>query len=807
MSDWLWTYDDRSPARESVRETLCTLGNGYVATRGAAEEYGGGDRHYPGTYLAGGYDRLAGESGGQAVEQERLVNWPNWLPLTFRPADGAWLDPDRWTLLEHRWTLDLHRGVLVRRLRVRDPEGRVTALRSRRLVHMGNRNLLAIEWELTPENWSGPLVVRTALDGAVTNAGTARERTLPGQHLQVVTTGAPGHGVIELLARSAQSHLMVALAARTRAFAGHRQLPVERHVVSQADAIAEELHLSTGPGRTLRIEKVVAVFTSRDHAISEPLVEARRLAGRAPAFDELLRTQMLAWKRLWSRCDVEIAGPPGAQRLLRLHLFHLLQTTSPHATDLDVGVPARGWSGEAYRGLVSWDELFVLPLLQHAIPEVARALLMYRVRRLGEARARAEELGLRGAIYPWQSGSSGREEASAWRLDAARGRWLPDPARRQFHVSSAVAYGIWQYYLATNDVEFLSYYGAEVLLEIARAWAALAEHDAATDRFSLRGVVGPDLFHDHYHGAERPGVDDDSYTTLLAAWVLRCAEELLDVLPPDRRVELCDQLEITDAELAHWRHVGRRLHVPFLDGFPAPFTGYEALPELDWASYAARFGELHHLDWILAEEGDSAARYRAASLAGSVVLLHLFRAEELDALLDRLGYDFDPAAAAPALRFHLERTAPGSALGRALRAWVLARDDRAGSWPLLEETLRSHVQGVPQGATGEGIHLAAMAVAVDLVRRCWLGLEMRDGMLWLDPQLPREVDSLCTNLRHHGSWIEVRLGRDELTLTLRDGPARTARVGVGGQVLELAQGEGHRVPLAHGVAEARLATA
>ncbi|HEU4628309.1 MAG TPA: hypothetical protein VFS08_01140, partial [Gemmatimonadaceae bacterium] len=460
MSEWSLAYDEWDPAREPLREALCTLGNGYLATRGAAAERGAGDGHYPGTYLAGGYDRLPSVIDGHVLENEDLVNWPNWLPLTFRAEDGEWLDADRWTLLEWRWQLDLQRGVLVRRLRVRDPEGRVTSLRGRRLVHMADPHLMALEWELTPENWSGGVVIRSALDGTVTNAGVPRYGALNGRHLQPLAAEAGADGVLELLVESTQSRVRMAQAARTRVLAGGRACPTRRTVVERAGYVGEEIHVRTGSGRPLHVEKVVAVFTSRDRAISEPRLAAAELARRAPEFPELLRTHALAWKRLWHRCDIALVGAPRAQLILRLHVFHLLQTVSPHSIDLDVGVPARGWHGEAYRGHVFWDELFVFPFLNLRVPEITRALLMYRYRRLDEARLRARAAGHAGALFPWQSGSTGREESQVVHLNPRSGRWVPDHTQLQYHVSSAVAYNVWQYYQATGDVEFLSFYGA-----------------------------------------------------------------------------------------------------------------------------------------------------------------------------------------------------------------------------------------------------------------------------------------------------------------------------------------------------------
>jgi trehalose/maltose hydrolase-like predicted phosphorylase len=182
-SGWKLAYEGFEPAQEGLREALCTLGNGYFATRGAAEEAEADDVHYPGTYLAGGYNRLETDIAGQVIENEDLVNLPNWLPLTFRPEDGDWLNLWRVEILAYRLELDLERGMLERRMRVRDSQGRETSFVSRRLVHMGRPHLAAIEVTLCPENWSGRIEVRTALDGRVINAGVARYRQLNSKHL------------------------------------------------------------------------------------------------------------------------------------------------------------------------------------------------------------------------------------------------------------------------------------------------------------------------------------------------------------------------------------------------------------------------------------------------------------------------------------------------------------------------------------------------------------------------------------------------------------------------------------------------
>ena len=175
---------------------------------------------------------------------------------------------------------------------------------------------------------------------------------------------------------------------------------------------------------------------------------------------------------------------------------------SPHTIEFDIGVPARGWHGEAYRGHIFWDELFIFPFLTLRLPMLTRALLRYRYRRLPEARRAAQAAGYAGAMYPWQSGSNGREETQTLHLNPHSGRWIPDHTHRQRHINVAIAYNIWQYYQITDDHEFLYFYGAEMLLEIARFWASIATYNSSLDRYEITGVMGPDEYHTAYPGAD-----------------------------------------------------------------------------------------------------------------------------------------------------------------------------------------------------------------------------------------------------------------------------------------------------------------
>ncbi|GAT71026.1 trehalose 6-phosphate phosphorylase [Planomonospora sphaerica] len=697
MDPWLLTYDGVDPALEGLREALTTLGNGYVATRGAACEASADGVRYPGTYLAGCYDRLTSQVAGRAVDNEDLVNAPNWLPLTFRADGGDWFAPGSAEILACHRRLDLRRGVLTWLLRVRDGAGRTTGVQQHRLVSMDDPHLAALAVTITPEDWTGLLEVRSALDSRLVNAGVARYRGLAGRHLIPVIAHACGD-VIELLVRTAASRVEIALAARTIVAGGQRRTHAEQGWVADDQAV----RVRAGDG--IRVEKVVAVYTSRDRAIASAAEAARTAAVRAEGFDALLERHTRAWERLWSRARVT-SEDAGVQQILNLYAFHLLQTLSPHVAELDAGVPARGLHGEAYRGHVFWDELFVFPYLAPRFPEITEALLRYRWRRLPEARWAARAAGHSGAMFPWQSGSDGREETPTLHFNPRSGRWLTDNSHLQRHVGLAVAVNAWRHYQVTGDSDFLAGFGGELLLEVARFFASLAVREG--DRYAIRGVMGPDEYHDGYVGRAEPGVDNNAYTNVMTAWLMRRVLEAVDLAGADR-------VRVSARELERFADMASRMRVDFHDGVISQFEGYGNLAELDWDGYRRTYGDIRRLDRILEAEGDTPNRYKASKQADVLMLFHLLGEDGLAKILTRLGYGWDAGAAARTVDYYLARTCHGSTLSAVVHAGVLARVRPGASEPFLVEALNSDVRDVQGGTTAEGIHLGAMAGVLSL---------------------------------------------------------------------------------------------
>ncbi|MEU0394053.1 glycosyl hydrolase family 65 protein [Streptomyces sp. NPDC006208] len=798
MRDWTWEYDGYDPAEERLRESLCALGNGYFATRGATPECPADTAHYPGTYAAGCYNRLTSTVAGRQIENEDMVNLPNWLPLRFRIRDdgddsaatNGWFTPDSTALVDHHQTLDLRTGTLARTATYEDPRGRRLSVRQLRFVHMGDPHLAALRTEFTAQGWTGEIEVESAIDGTVTNNGVARYRQLDGHHLSGISRGNSGADTVWLACRTSTSDIRIAMAARITVEGPMRPVPTD-HEPARA---AQILRLTLTADRTVTADKTVALHTSRDPAISDPLGAAVDRVNTAPHFHELLLSHQAAWQQLWQRADIQVPGEAG--RILRLHLFHVLQTLSPHTTDLDVGVPARGLHGEAYRGHVFWDELFVLPYLNLHFPEVSRALLTYRHRRLDQACHGAREAGRAGAMYPWQSGSDGREETQELHLNPRSGRWLPDHSRLQRHVGSAIAYNVWQYCRASGDTQFLHTEGAEMLLQISRFWSDAATYDAALGRYRIRAVVGPDEYHDAYPGAATPGLDDNAYTNVTAAWVLARTLDVLKSLPEPRRRELSERTGLEARELARWEDISRRLHVPFHDGVISQFQGYGNLKELAWDAYRVRYGDIRRLDRILEAEGDTVNGYRASKQADVLMLGYLFPPGELRSLFSRLGHDMDDALWQRTVDYYLRRTSHGSTLSGLVHGWVLTRVRPEQAWAYCKEAFEGDIADLQGGTTGEGIHLGAMAGTLDLVQRGLSGLQTLDDALGLDPAPLPELSTYGFTLHyrgHLGVHFRMRPGQLEITVPVSDLPP--IDIELTDRSISVKPGETYRLPL------------
>ena len=735
--NWSISYFDYDPGKEKTREALLTVGNGYFGTRGAMEESEQNRDNYPATYMAGVYNRLISKVSEKDVENEDFVNVINWLPVTFRIDNDEWLDFGKITISEIERVLHFNNGTLYRKMLITDHKGRVTLIKSVRIASMSDPHMAALEYSIIPQNYDGKITVKSGLYGDHINAGVERYKQLNQKHLEPLDQGGKENCHYTVV-RTVQSQIEIAAAAKLIVNVEGDTIKPEYEVLvspGRSDVMFEQ---RLTKGKTLTITKIVGLFKSSDALPGDPVRAAREAIAPFDSFNDVLGPSEKKWNEIWSRIDISLEGDRLAQKLLRLHLFHLMVTTSPNNATIDFGIPARGLHGEAYRGHIFWDELFILPFYDIHFKDPAKSVLMYRYNRLDAARRYAREYGYKGAMYPWQSGSDGREETQIIHLNPVSGKWHPDHSSLQRHVSLAIAFNIWQYYWITDDITFIETNGAEMFFEICRFWASKCKIDNNTGKYSIDKVMGPDEFHEKYKDAKEGGLKDNTYTNLMVAWCMKKAFRLLEKMSPESRKIVNEKIALNEQELEAWKHIAANLNIVISsDGILAQYDGYFDLKELDWDFYKKKYGNISRMDRIFKAEGKSPDDFKVAKQADTLMAFYNLGKQEVGDLIQSLGYNIPVDYFEKNLEYYFARTSHGSTLSRVVHASLSnISGGRELSWKLFSEALSSDFQDIQGGTTAEGIHSGVMAGTVWLAMTSYAGLDLTQEQVRFSPNLP-----------------------------------------------------------------------
>lgn len=762
-STWLVEEHGFDPVRANAHETLFTVGNGRLGTRGSLEE--GHLGQLSGTFVNGVYDR-------HDVPVTDLVNAPDWLDTAVF-VDGVRLDVDTCTVLAHHRVLDLRTGLLSRTTVFEDDRGRRTRLDTARCVSMADRRLCALRVEVTPENHAADVVVESGLDGdrrnleslplypdgTVFSPRTRWEKWARAKHLRETARSADDALYLEM--ETLESGVQLGYAATT-AFSAP---PAGRWVRHSRERITEVTTHRVGPGGTLRMDKIVAIGTSRDRVTGPLQDRCRAVLPDAGGFDAVVAASSAAWSGLWEACDCEVVGQPTYTRALRFGLYHLLIAATPDDPTVNIG--AKSLSGEGYRGHVFWDtEIFMLPFFILTQPDTAKALLGYRHHTLDGARANSREYGTTGARYPWESADTGHEECPKFTPDGANRFWTRE---EEVHVSADVAYGIARYVEATGDDAFLRDVGAEVLFETSRFWVDRVTPAPDGRGYELLQVMGPDEFHSH--------TDNNAFTNRLAQWHLQQAVALYDDLR-SHHPEVLTALGVQPHERARWQEVADGIVGPrSRDGVIEQFTGYferDDVPITEWDAndmprYPAGYHHFNCETTKLLKQPD-------------VVMLMYLLPDEFDVATKRANFDYYEA-----------RTLHKSSLSPSIHAIIgIEVGDTTRAVQYFERSALVDLAD-NQGNTGEGMHIASAGGTWQILVNGFGGLRIVGGRIALNPWLPPDWDGIRFRLRWRGRPIRVAVDRTHVELELGGEPGGAVEVLVGGEVVTLTAGRPTRV--------------
>ena len=571
IEPWHITEEEFRPERNEIAESLFSLANEYMGTRGNFEEGFGGET-LCGCYIGGIYVKEQ-----QAYPWKRkafpdatnsMVNTANWLEILVE-VDGESLDLHSSQVSEYRRSLDMRQGILSRQLVFTTQSGAVTRLSWERFVSHDDSHLGAVRLSVQAIGHARPVKLTFAIDGQKENRDHATSRV----HTRMALQGSTGSDAFLL------SNILT-----TGQYTIHRmhvETPalrdLQREYLKTEKRVASVMTFTPEPGEAHVFDKMVSVWTSREAGYPHGLIpksENRTTVDEAQekavvnflteksrenlalyesgGFDRARDAHAKKVAHLWDRCDVEIEGDPAAQQGIRYCSFQLLSTYRGQDSFLNIG--PKGYSGECYNGRTFWDtESYCLPFYLFNNPDSVKKLLEYRYNGLDAARAQAKEFGYHGAIFPWTT-LDGTEDTPVWEY------WMGE-----IHINSIIGYAIFVYTHVTGDKSYLQTHGAEMLIELARFWSSRATFIPFRNGYAINRVMGPNEF--------AQGVNNDWYTNYMAKWLLEYALQTVKEVQaeaPEHFNEAARKTGFEPAELDLWRTVAEKLilnYNPELDVF------------------------------------------------------------------------------------------------------------------------------------------------------------------------------------------------------------------------------------------------
>ena len=707
------------PSDLAATESLFALSNGHIGLRGSLDE---GEPHaVPGTYISGFYEErpLPHPEAGYGFPEsgQTIVNVTDGKLIRLHVGDSPF-DLRYGRIRFHERALDLRAGVLERRTDWTAPNGSTVRVTSRRLVSFTQRVLAAISYEVEPLDDGFYMALQSDLlanEGSVQASRDPRDPAPLNRPLRRELSDSH-HTCAVLVHRTARSGLRVA------AGMDHLlDLPADAVTTMemQEDLARLTITCRLEHGQRLRLVKLLAYGWSsrRSAAALRDQVDAALGVAKFAGWDELAAQQQEYLDRFWERGDVEIEGDPALQQAVRVSMFHVLQAGARTESQ---AIPAKGLTGHGYDGHAFWDtETFVLPMLTYTAPEAARGALTWRHNTLPTAMARAAELGLRGASFPWRT-IHGEECSGYWPAGTAA-----------FHVNADIADAAARYVAATCDEEFASTIGVELLVQTARLWASLG-HFSSDDCFRIDGVTGPDEY--------TAVVDDNVFTNLMAQRNLRAAADACRRWP-----EAAARLEVSPHEVHTWMAAADVVRLPYDEKLGVHAQSEDFTSHGEW-DFEQTLPESYPL--LLNYPYFQLYRKQVIKQADLVLAMHL------------RGDAFTPEDKARNFAYYEARTVRDSSLSAAPQAIIAAEVGHLDlAYDYWTEAAFTDILNLHDNVD-DGVHIAAAASTWAVAVAGFGGMRDHSGHLTFAPRLPQNLSRLRFRIMFSGRTLVVDIHRD-----------------------------------------------
>ena len=736
-----WSIRETSFDTQShfLDETLFALGNGYIGLRGSYEDgYSGpANTTLDGSYLNGFYEsetiHYPETAYGLAKTNQFMLNVPNGKGISL------WIDDERFDLLhgtveQYERSLDFRTGVLQRKVVWTSSKGQRVSIASRRVVCFEHKHLYAIEYTVTPLNFSGKVRLVAGLDGAVKNIEAGDDprigSAVSGPALQLVDSQQEDDFSALLHHTSNSGFALVSATASKLDYSGTHTL----RLLKNGQRLEQSYEVQATEGLAIRLTKFGSYFSSRDYPAKELMYRSRDTLAQAQAtgFAELLLEQEQYLANFWQQADVEIAGDDALQQGIHFNQFHLLQSVG---RDGKTNISAKGVTGEGYEGHYFWDtEIYIFPFFLYSKPEIAKKLLEYSYAGLEQARQRARQMSHeRGALYPWRTIAG--EECSAY---------FP-AGTAQYHINADIAYSIKLYFEATGDEDYLVRFGAEILMETARIWLGIGSYDRE-GRFCINQVTGPDEY--------TALVNNNYYTNAMARLHLNFAADVAERIAatqPEQFARIAALMALDHAEPAAWRRAAQLMNLPYDAALQIHAQDDSFLSKKVW-DFANTPQEKYPL--LLNYHPMVIYRHQVCKQA-DVVLALLLLSDEFSK--EDKKRDFD---------YYEPLTTHDSSLSSCIYSIIASEIGyHEQAYDFFMETARLDLDNT-HGNTHYGVHTAAMAGTWMGVAYGFAGMRVVKGALRFAPTLPAQWQHYSFKIHFQGALLEVRVapGRTEYRL-------------------------------------------
>ena len=718
-------------------EAIFALGNGYMGQRAAMEEkYIGETRNL---FVAGTFNKFSED------EVTELPNAADVLWLDFW-VNGCHFNLKEGKIIKYRRYLHLKKAELIREVEWVSPKGELFSLKFRRFVSLADKHVIAMQAEITPLSGPAKLLIKSGINGRMTNSGASHfaeggARFYDGRYMQITQ-------------RTTQSNINFVFNSAHNFHINNKPYDATGHVMLDRRQIYFEYSgITVEKGQSIVIEKLSNVFTDRDkdnhaadlHGLKQVSLEHMRATAKQ-SYSELFARHKEAWReKVWDAVPISVQSQnPYDQLAIRFAQYHLTIMTPAH--DNRMGVAAKGISGEGYKGHSFWDtEIFILPYFIYAMPDVARSLLEYRHNTLSGARKKAKENGYDGAMFPWES--AWMDDGEVTPLWGAADIITGEPIKIwtgiiEQHITSDIAYAVWQYFKITGDADFMEKCGYEIILDTAKFWVSRLEYNEAKQEYHINNVIGPDEYKEH--------VNNDAFTNYMAHWNILKAMEYCRELKNNHRAtfdRLNEKLGLEDVKEL-WRQRADKIYLPQprpQDNVIPQDDTYLTKPIIDLSKYKKQ----ENVGSIYRDYNQDQIVSMQVSKQANIVILFYLLPDLFEEAVKRANWDY-----------YEPKTLHDSSLSLSTHSIIACEmGDMAMAYELFVRA--ANIDLGPNMKTSDmGIHAASLGGIWQCVVNGFGGVRMVAGELHITPRLPDAWDLLSFPIYWKGERMEVKITKD-----------------------------------------------